>query len=224
MARETFLSLDLDYWSEDYSDAGMIPMLETLVELDVPIHCVVYHNELTPIINNISGLKSLINVDYHSDFADLKPSQLTQANFSEGTWINYVNFASTGKFTWVYPSERCYSRYGICHTDYNPFSVRVNRVKNTCWADSRRRQGNKKVLKPAELDDIREIGISISPDWNTMSNNIDALKFLKKHKLIKKSIYADMMQLFAYDETDRTVQINMDKHMVDEHIFNELFS
>jgi hypothetical protein len=217
--KKTYLSVDIDYWSGNYNDSGMIPFLMSIIELGVPIKCVKYHHELTPIINANSNIQHLINIDYHSDYADIGLNDLTLYHFNEGTWINYLKIAPIGRYTWIYPNDECYDISGRCDTDFNPFCVKKNRVERVCWKEARRRLGGKRILKKIELEDIAEIGICVSPDWNSIIDNISAINFLKQHKLINNRFFNDIIRTINSNDDTGHCQYEPQKNNISKRIY-----
>lgn len=184
LSRDTFLSIDLDYWSDYYEDVGMMSLLYRVLALDVPIHCVTYHHDMLPLVNSTKGINRLVNMDYHSDLGDLTPSDLIPHNLNEGTWINYVEFANRGTYQWIYPDDNCYECSGRCDVDVNPFTVRKRKSERICWDNVKHKCGGSDPLKLVGLNRIAAVGISISPDWNTTENTRDALLILSDRNLI----------------------------------------
>jgi hypothetical protein len=152
---KAYLSIDLDYWSHSRNARrSCTDFFKRVWELKLPIYVAMFHHHLLPHIN-ASGCDTCINVDYHSDLADLHADRVL--NFNEGTWGNFVDWRLDGTFIWRFPLERClHSSTGFCHQFLDPFLTQVSGWKVT-----------ERTLRLARMpwSNIKAIGVSVSPDW-----------------------------------------------------------
>jgi len=154
MKRDTYLSLDLDYWRKAKNAKGVESFFYNLFQLKREFFLVKSHDQLLGDINS-SQCSSLINVDFHSDVAednvDGKPLRL-----NEGTWVNFVTWKTTGSFLWLHPPKMVLRR-GYCHAFRNPFHA----TTVSGWKGIKKEGGVDQI----PWDRIRAVGISISPAW-----------------------------------------------------------
>jgi len=152
---KTYLSIDLDYWRYRKDPQPCTTFFQQVWGLQLPIYVVMYHHHLLPHIN-AHDCDILINVDYHSDLADLEPGRIL--DFNEGTWANFVDWRCVGRFIWRYPASECLSGgTGYCHSNHNPFLERGV----ASWKCVQKRVG----LWGIPWKHITAVGVSVSPDW-----------------------------------------------------------
>lgn len=163
-SRKTYLSIDLDYWNShpDSLDCRNFfhALSKALKDKGISPKIVKSHESLFPHVNR-SGCSVLLNLDYHSDLADLDASGRDEKNrrvFNDGTWANFVKWQAKGKFTWLMPSRKdCYrDRRGRCDLTRNPFETRC-----TGWKETKASTGWKRI----DFGAIAAVGISVSPDY-----------------------------------------------------------
>lgn len=166
---KVYLSIDLDYWQRQHDAQFCTVFFQKVWKLGLPICVALYHHHLLPHINGCD-CDTLINVDYHSDLADLDSCRAL--DFQEGTWGNFVDWRYGGTFIWRYPLPGCVStRDGYCHTYRNPFEApevaHWNRVQKRCG------------LLGIPWNRVKAVGVSLSPHWighpNTLVEPLDRL-------------------------------------------------
>jgi len=173
--KKIYLSLDLDYFNLAEQNCIM-EVLETIEQSGIPYKVVRDHHHL---LKHISHKKftHVINVDWHSDLADDdkggKPPKLDC-----GTWGNRVHCRSKAEFWWIYPAKKCWSYWeGFCHGEnpkHNPFRHKLTKWKRT-EALRVSAEGLIKWLDCLGWENIKEIGITISPEW-TYQEPLDAFR------------------------------------------------
>lgn len=176
---KTFLSVDLDYWNEvDNGISRMVKYLKSIHASNIPVVLVKDHDEMLPFVDQ-SEANFLINLDYHSDLADLcikdeKPV-LENREFNCGTWINWVKCRNKGRFLWIHPHKDCYIRShckwdsrggGRCDVDKNPFTTEFD----TGWKEAKHRTGP--PPKVSGISGLVMIGLCISPDYISFDQEI----------------------------------------------------
>ena len=111
---------------------------------------------------------------------------------NEGTWVNFIKWQKSGKFTWIYPNHKfCVDKeQGYCHADYNPFENK----KYHSWSNITK----KEKLKQLSLDNVEKIGIATSVTWlGSQQLNADFLPKLLKVK--SKSAALKKMRDFSHE-------------------------
>jgi hypothetical protein len=150
MARDTYLSLDLDYWNKASFDPWL---LDTLFASGLPLVVTLDHHDILPHVNAQPRLTRLLNIDYHSDFigAD-EPLHI-------GNWVNHVAWRMNAEYEWIVPRMVDYHlRLGHHHTGANPFT---DPQRLTGWRAAGKREGYDRDI----LDRVAAVGICISPDY-----------------------------------------------------------
>jgi hypothetical protein len=164
----TYLSIDLDYWSEKPTDRQMFPFVTKALGLGVPTLLVRDHHLLTPHANKFAQCDTLINVDFHDDIVARKvPAKEVKVYLEEGTWVSYVKWRGQATFEWRFPASRCHVRkLGLC--DYGcGFMVEHHRdiygqdSHLTGWDRVTRKHG----LAHIPWSDVVAVGISLSPGY-----------------------------------------------------------
>jgi len=153
--KKIYLSIDLDYWRYHTTPESCTSFFQQVWQLKLPVHVAAYHHHLLPHVNSFD-CNTLINVDYHSDLCDLPAGRTI--DFTEGTWINFVDWRFWGTFTWRFPTTRCLNgRGGYCHVDRNPFED----ASAARWDKVQKRVG----LWGIPWHRVKAVGVSVSPNW-----------------------------------------------------------
>ena len=128
--RDTFLSVDLDYWNKAAFDPWL---LDAIFAAGLPIVVTTDHHDILPQVNAFPGLTRLENVDYHSDFiGGDEPLHI-------GNWVNHVAWRAAAHYEWVVPRMVDYHlRLGHHHTGANPFT---DPQGLTGWRSAGKREG-----------------------------------------------------------------------------------
>lgn len=161
--KDTYLSIDMDFWCKHFGIEHTTAFFNKISALNIKPVVVKYHHELAKYASCDNGLTRLLNMDYHSDIADIK--ECTLDAFNEGTWVNYVRMSENNEFVWYYPLKQCVGyRTGYCHTNIrnNPFNDNNQGKYN--WKSVTCIHGE---VPDNELDRVSKIGICLSPDWIT---------------------------------------------------------
>lgn len=161
MKRDTYLSIDMDFWCKYTGFAKVTEFFNTLDKVKIKPVVVKYHHELTKYINEMPNISRLINMDYHSDIADLVDCD--KESFNEGTWVNYVRMQENAEYVWRYPLNTCLGYLtGYCHGNarYNPFNKTEQGKYH--WNRVLKVHG---PIEAWELNRIAGIGICMSPNW-----------------------------------------------------------
>jgi len=154
-----YLSIDLDFWCDEITPYSATRFFRRLLShFGRPIMVALHHHHLVDHINSVTGLDTVINLDYHSDLMDELGDSLT---LEESNWANFINFQNfrfkRGTYVWRYPDEKCLDQdTGYCHRVDNPFEERC-----TGWAHVKKKEG----LARIPWDCIREVGVCLSPKW-----------------------------------------------------------
>ena len=182
--RDTYLSVDLDYWTacpEEHIGEGlgrvlgkkldkqMCRFLAAVLEHAPQVVLVTDHVQITPYVNGVFDvpLAKIINVDFHSDLPDWGPDQGLPV-LNEGTWGLYVALPHTKIFEWrsgsdVYmPSRRC------CSSPEAPASDPFNVPTLTAYHKAVHKLG----LRGIPWHRLAGAAISVSPDWWGSSSNV----------------------------------------------------
>ena len=151
MTRDTYLSIDLDYWNKADFDPAL---LDHAFDSGLPLHITLDHHDLLPHADRFPHLTRLVNIDYHSDLMSAhEPLHI-------GNWVNYVSWRAHADYLWIVPRLNDYHlKWGYCHVGENPF------------LDTRRLTGWKAADKAEGYDLLNltttaaAIGICISPNY-----------------------------------------------------------
>jgi len=189
-----YLSIDLDYWANFNNDTGskkMISFLNKVIDLDVPIDVVAYHDEMAKHINRINmDIDKVINVDTHSDMVDREYFHDFGKKLDEACWANYIKGKRYKEFIWYHPDAECYEirdeddlydGRGRCDRNNNPFSKKSMEICG--WGKCRHRTG---LPKMHEMEEVISAGICISPNWSDMLQVDNVMYFLLDNELITK--------------------------------------
>lgn len=150
MARDTYLSLDLDYWNKADFDPALI---DAVFASGLPRVVTLDHHDILPHVNSFGGLTRLVNIDYHSDFIGFdEPLHI-------GNWVNHVAWRAGAHYEWSLPRLVDYHvRLGHHHTGANPFT---EPARLTSWRSADKREGFDADL----LDRVAAVGVCVSPDY-----------------------------------------------------------
>ena len=152
---KAYLSIDLDYWRKHTNPRSCTDFFHEVWKLKLPVYTCLYHHHLLPHVN-AQDCDTIINVDYHSDLADLEPNDIL--DFNEGTWGNFLDARAQGTFVWRYPNPACLKiGEGYCHSTRNPFAD----ASVAQWFLTRKRLG----LWGLPWAKITAVGVTLSPDW-----------------------------------------------------------
>jgi len=161
----TYLSIDLDYWQNDADELAAIRFLHKILGLRVPKVIFHEHDSLLEFVNE-SGCSKLINVDYHSDFANFgNIHEMETEGCNCGTWVDFAEPLKT--FEWRYPSYyRCFKRgEGRC----DRYQAQQPSVQTRCWSRGKGLRGlevaHKEGVKGIRTDAVKAVGIAISSDF-----------------------------------------------------------
>lgn len=163
--RDTYLSIDLDYWRWDDADSKQVRRFFRRVwALGLKVTVAIHHHHLLSSINRASRhLQQVINIDYHSDIAE----EDNKLDLNEGTWANFVDHRERMTFDWRYPEEGCLDcSTGYCHAFNNPFKVDCTR-----WGSVVKHNG----LVRIPWQRIRAVGVCISPTW--LNGNLKVVQY-----------------------------------------------
>lgn len=173
----TFLTIDVDYWMHERSiDLDYIDMV---ISKGFPVNVVLFHHEVVETIHrNCPRSSRIINVDYHSDIADIKQSELSDSLFNEGTWLNFVSNPGSREYIWIYPEDESWYGGGKCHSD-------VDVLVETSYLEWKKISSRKRVL-PGEviLKDVAYGNICLSPNWLPQPKFVEILHYLRYKKII----------------------------------------
>lgn len=158
----SFLSIDIDFWSEPRIEPDLNTFLEQLTllaaEKHTPLTAVENHHQMLEIVNN-SMAKKLINIDAHSDLA------ATDIDFiSCGTWISYVTWRQAGEYHWICPPYMWTE--GDCNGNPSIFCSTYINKNLSDWQILRR---SKRIRLPAIeqlLDDCERACVCMSPAFS----------------------------------------------------------
>lgn len=143
---DSYLSIDLDYFND--RDKSLSLFFDKVFQLNLPIYVSCFHDQLLQHVN-ISGCRTLYNIDYHSDLSD------GVNDLNEGNWVNYVTWKAIGKYYWHRPNTVA-RRNNYCHLNTNPFYG----VTPGGW-----RIAKQWVGLGINWKSIRSVGCCLSPDW-----------------------------------------------------------
>lgn len=157
-----YLSVDLDYWSFHADHRPAIRFFEKVEALKVPITFVIEHEELIKDVKRMKDMRTLYNIDFHSDIVAQKEKGSTMQDYN---WANFVpaKLRKTSEFVWMIPDATCYTEdRGICHgDDINPFEEPQKSGWQSCTI------GNIKSIK---WGNIKRVGVCLSPRFVSLKN------------------------------------------------------
>jgi hypothetical protein len=173
--RPTYLSVDIDYFDMDKTPQNGLRLFRKLFSLGVPLTIVEDHDGLLEFAKE-SGATKLINVDYHSDFANYKNDERMEDVIPDcGTWVDFID--GLQEFEWRYPSHnKCFrQREGRCE----PFTRFNTRFWTTGQALRGQRVSHTQGIKYLPYKSIVAVGVAISPEyWNNVPIEQDIMDFL----------------------------------------------
>ena len=164
--KDTYLSIDLDFWQESPFPDEFIRQTVALAAT-LPHVIVREHHKMLSHINDHPRLTSILNVDWHSDVSNVGP----HPNINElkcGTWASFIKPRKS--FIWYYPSLLCvqsrsnaFHRSGYCNNieRSNPFLVK-NPYRICGLKDVSKRWG---IPGQSELARVGAIGFCLSDPW-----------------------------------------------------------
>lgn len=196
--KDTYLSIDMDFWCKHFGIEHTTAFFNKISALNIKPVVVKYHHELTKYASGNNGLTRLLNMDYHSDVADIK--QCTLDTFNEGTWVNYVRMGENKEFVWYHPLKQCMGyRTGYCHTNIrnNPFSA-TNQGKYN-WKSITSIHGE---VPDHELERVSKIGICLSPDWITDVQKTNFVALLDSFGYIDEKTKPRLEQAMMHESMD----------------------
>lgn len=173
---DTFLSVDLDYWTQESDDKEAIVFFEELQKEKKPTFLVQSHEEMLPAIN-ASGCLRLVNMDAHSDLAERRhfgppnasynrPGAFREVDLRDGTWVSCVKWRRRGEYLWV-------TRDGIsCELYHDPFSNTHGKITDWRWI------GEVDDYFTIPWKDVKLVGIAWSPDYTPAHTVLSVLPFL----------------------------------------------
>ena len=154
---KAYLSVDLDYWMLYQDSRSANKFFDKVFALDVPIICVIEHEELLKDMNKKQA-DILYNIDYHSDLCSDRELYEDDPAL-DGSWGNFVSWRKNAEFVWIcHDKYHCYEReHGVCHCEkkYNPFKYQ----NQTPWKKTRVSQD----LKTIDWSIVTRVGVCISP-------------------------------------------------------------
>ena len=172
ITRDTYLTIDLDYWMKHDTTTvqEMIDFLRIIKQCQREVHVVKYHHEIIPHISNFQNVTRLINLDYHSDIADVCIECRCERDFNEGTWVNFVHGIARKEYIWRFPfNNQVELSYGYCHEMVSPFTMTPSDRKSIGWGKVSMKQG---LPTSRELLRCAAFGICVSPNWAPRNHNI----------------------------------------------------
>jgi hypothetical protein len=159
----------------DKTPQNGLRLFRKLFSLGVPLTIVEDHDGLLEFAKE-SGATKLINVDYHSDFANYKNDERMEDVIPDcGTWVDFID--GLQEFEWRYPSHnKCFrQREGRCE----PFTRFNTRFWTTGQALRGQRVSHTQVIKYLPYKSIVAVGVAISPEyWNNVPIEQDIMDFL----------------------------------------------
>lgn len=176
--RDTYLSIDLDYWERDRSPRKANTFLGHVMSKRVTKVLVHSHEELLRYIPR--ACKRLINIDTHSDFGNFDRTP-DFSDLNDGTWVDFVS--GLKEFIWRYPDyKHCFVEgAGRCEGETTVGS-------DECWDDRESFRGHRVLhaegLQRINLRRVFAVGIAISPDywWSGEDVMIKILAKLLTHR------------------------------------------
>lgn len=210
MTRDTYLSIDMDFWCKYRGFDKVTDFFNLLKTINIKPTVVKYHHELVIDINKTKNVSRLINMDYHSDIADIT---ICDANsFNEGTWVNYVRMNDNAEYIWRYPMNKCVSYdEGYCHLhpNHNPFN-KHNQNKYH-WTKVTRKHGS---ITHEELNRVRAVGICLSPNW-THTKHEYFVRLLNAHGYLNNSMMEKLMKFDKYESLkERQVYLQINENFL----------
>lgn len=177
--KPTYLSIDLDYWNLDKTPLQAKQLFRKLFSTGIPLVLVRDHDALLDFANRSKATK-LINVDYHSDFANYTEEDYGDAIPNCGTWIDFVKRLE--EFEWRYPSHnKCFKKCeGRCECSWYGAAAAF-------WRTQISRRGHRvrhsRGIKYLPYSAVIAAGVSVSPEyWENEEVLQEILRFLELNK------------------------------------------
>ena len=186
-----YLSIDLDYWKNTRISKYPLEFLAKVMALRVPKVLVLEHDALLTEPCRPKGFEKLINVDYHSDFANYKKNE--RRYFNCGTWVD--EFPDIAEFEWRHPNQ---------HTCFDKCEGRCERLwirsYDICWKNNKAfsgiRMAHREGLRSLPWKDVSAVGIAVSPDYwdnkssvNTLGKMLDFLYAKRRLFVNRRNVY-----------------------------------
>ena len=160
-ARDTLLSIDLDYWNTVTPTA--VTFLKKVMSLKVPKVLTKHHQQVLPFVNR-HKTKVLVNMDYHSDLCEDDKGGPPELDC--GSWVNHVKWRREGTYIWVCPNKtNCYEYGGGRCDSERDASTDPFKNRNSGW----KRTKVLSKVKHVNLSRVNAVAIAVSPDfleWN----------------------------------------------------------
>jgi hypothetical protein len=176
---KTFLSIDMDFWNDWGKVSDIHRYLDNLCrdlkKSCVPMTAVMNHQQMLTLVNE-SKARRLINIDKHSDLADIKVDRLNC-----GTWISYIKWRTEGQYLWFHKHAE---HEGDCNQDPPIFTYRGVKRKISDWGYI----GHKKVqTTPSRYylmnKDITDFSLVLSPAFVDEEFELVFRDIVKKYKM-----------------------------------------
>lgn len=180
-----FLSIDFDYWQGLPSNAKFVN--RCLEANRGMVSIVPSHEMLLPFVE-ASHARTIINIDYHADLADIEYADDTR-HLEDGTWANFVSWRYMGHFSWYMPNQDCYRYYGRCDNYHNPFVKKTR--KHSGWERTSIRIG----LPDIKKFDVVGIGFAISPLYVAKNVVYANAKPLIRRRFISRNYIDEIFQV-----------------------------
>jgi len=194
----TFLSIDLDYF-DDGPRETLARFLRRVDLLDVEKAVYKDHHDILPMVNRYDW-ETLINVDHHSDLADLleEPTtgKLDPLDLNCGTWVNYVKNIGSRLYSWHYPFDKCLGWSGRCDNQTQDRTFLTPKgAKYRNWKNIEVRKG----LRGIPWDDIVAVAIVVSPNYSDTITLSDSWELLQEMDVAYRSGKKDLKEAYAYE-------------------------
>jgi hypothetical protein len=209
----TFLSVDLDYWTSFPDDKAAVRFFKQVRASGKPVLLVRSHEEMLPVVN-ASGCCRLINMDEHSDVAGnrtcFKPKGLFEkVELGDGTWVDHVKWRRQGTYIWVTRGYGYCDSYGsgdgLFTTNYHGKATDWKELKVCNW---------KHVRIP--WHDVKLIGVAWSPTYTDPRTVRGVLDFLRlqnhaqendwRDELLKAPVWIVKSEVKETEESVRTTE------------------
>jgi len=171
----TYLSVDLDFWSQHNDTKSATRFFRRVQGLNVPVTFFIEHDEMVQDIKKVKELTPLYNVDYHSDIIAHKE----RGDYAEDyNWANFIPGSKKADYTWILPNRKCYNLYeGLCHGDgIDPFDEPEKSGWKSCTVDTMSKINWKNIVR---------VGVCISPIYITVKT---VAPVLRKYDISRQEI------------------------------------
>lgn len=196
----TYLTVDLDYWTDYSSTSAPNRFFRQVFGLDCPKVVITSHESVVRYANK-SGCRTIYNVDYHSDITDFYGEAAVDREFNEGTWANYIRWRRQGTFIWRHPHKHDCIVNGHCHSRHtqNPF----NQAEFAGWKVVKRCRG----LAGIPWDDVKEVCICLSIDWTNVEPVRDILHTIGRKDWVDWYYKDDAATYGVWDRQPRSYRL-----------------